>query len=294
MARKLKFEPTWKHYLIAGILIAEIGVLSLLAWTASSSPTDGIAVRADQAALRVPDQKAVTSSITVEWIVAPGPTWVVVQSDYGTGSGGTMIGKAHVDAGETINLEIGLETTTVPRTATVSLIADRGEVGKFEYTGEMASGGMGGSASSSASADKPYVANGAFVTMPFSITPLTFKVGANDATLGTLARGPDGSTVTASGAFVIGRSWLSVSLETTGGVPGEVIGVTPLAPGGTSPVNVRLLNTVGKDTPLFATLHADLGQPGQFEYSTTDVGNSPDQPYVAGGQTVRVQVPPAR
>ena len=47
---------TWKRTLVVAILVVEIAVLSLVAWTARSAPADGIAVSGDQAGL---DRKSV-------------------------------------------------------------------------------------------------------------------------------------------------------------------------------------------------------------------------------------------
>jgi hypothetical protein len=289
-----RIKPSWKTITVVGILVAEVAVLSLIAWSASTGPADGIAVRASEAAIRMADQTAVTSSLTVEWLVVPGPSWVIVQTDYDGGEQGAIIGKKHVEAGESINVEIGIETTMLPHAAVVTLVSDRGEVGAFEYTGEMSSGGMGASASSSASADKPYVVKGGLVSAPFSIRPLSFDVAPGTASMGAAVRSSDGSTVTVADILAPGRSWLAVSMVTTSGAPGEVLGAVQIPPGRTGSIAVPLQTDVGKETTLTAALHADLGTPGEFEYSISDVGNSPDQPYVAGGQTVKMTVPPAR
>jgi hypothetical protein len=218
----------------------------------------------------------------------------VVQTDDEAGAQGTTIGKTRVEAGESINVEIALETTTLPRAAVVTLVSDRGKIGTYEYPGQGSSGGMGAVASNSASADKPYVANGALVSMPFAMAPLTSDVVAGSAAIRAATRGSEGSSVTATEVVAPGSSWLVVSLATTSGVPGDVLGVVPVGAGTSRGVTVELQAVVGKKVPLVASLHADLGQPGRFDYSMVNVGDSPDQPYVAGGQTVRVRVPPAR
>ena len=61
-----------KQGAVAGILVAELLVLGLVAWLGSSAPSDGIAVRSDQAGLRVTDQSSVTATISVDWVVARG------------------------------------------------------------------------------------------------------------------------------------------------------------------------------------------------------------------------------
>jgi hypothetical protein len=269
--------------------VAEIAVLSLVAWSAGSAPTDGIAVSADQAGLKVSDQSAVTATITIDWLRAPGPSWVVVRADSGTATPGAILGTKHVDAGEFTNVPVSIEATMLPRAAVAVLIADLGVPGVLEYGGQMSSGGMGGSATT-ASADKPYVADGMVVDYPFAIAPLTTTVSSTDATIGPLTWDAAGTSVVANYVKAIGQSWLAVSVVTTSGPPGDVVGVTPVAPGLSRMVSVPI-QASARGRRLVATLHADLGKPNQFEYSPTDVGNSSDQPYVAGGQTVQVPVP---
>jgi len=263
-------------------------LLSLVAWTARSAPADGIAVNADQAGLKVSDQTAVTATVTIDWLKAPGPSWVVVRAASDTAVPGAILGMKHVDAGEFTNVPVTIEATMLPHAAVAVLVADLGTPGVLEYSGQMSSGGMGGTATK-ASADKPYIADGMVVNYPFAITPLTTNVSSTDATIGPLTWDATGSSVVANYVKAIGQSWLAVSVVTTSGPPGDIVGVT-LVPRGLSRMLRVPIQATARGRRLVATLHADLGKPGQFEYSPTDAGSS-DQPYVAGGQTVQVPVP---
>jgi hypothetical protein len=254
-----------------------------------SAPADGIAVRYDQAGLKVSDQKAVTASLTIDWLVVPGPSWVIVRADNGAMAPGPIIGKAHVDAGESTNVQIAVEATPLPHAAVATLIADRGQPGVLEFASAMPPSGSAGGATAS-SADKPYVADGAVVSYPFAIAGLSSKVGSGDATIGPTARSASGSSVTAEYVKAPGQSWLVISVATMSGAPGRIVGFAIVPPGVTQPVTVPL-QIPTREVPLVATLHADLGQAGKFEHSIADIGGSKDQPYVAGGQTVQKQVP---
>jgi len=282
---------TWKRTLVIAIVAAEIAVLSLVAWSAHSAPADGVAVSADQAGLKVSDQTGVTATITIDWLRAPGPSWLVVRAGSDAAAPGAILGMQHVDAGEFTNVPVSIEATMLPHSAVAVLVADLGTPGVLEYGGQMSSGGVGVTATK-ASADKPYIADGMVVNYPFAIAPLTTNVGSMDATISPLTWDASGSSVVANYVKAIGQSWLAVSVVTTSGPPGEIVGVT-LVPRGLSRMVTVPIQAAARGRRLVATLHADLGKPNQFEYSTTDLGNSSDQPYVAGGQTVQVPVPHA-
>lgn len=271
--------------------MAEIALLSLVAWSAGSLPVDGIAVNSDQAGLKVSDQVAVTATVTIDWVRAPGPSWVVVRAGSGVGNPGAILGMKHVDAGEFTNVPVSIQATAQPHAAVAVLVADLGTPGVLEYGDQMSSGGKGGTAAG-ASADRPYIADGMVVDYPFTITPLTTNVGSTDATIGPITWNPDGTEIVANYVKVIGQSWLAVSVVTTSGPPGDIVGVTLLPPGLSRAVSVPI-QASARHLRLAATLHADLGKPGQFEYSNTGVGISIDQPYVAGGQTAQLPVPRA-
>jgi hypothetical protein len=118
---------------------------------------------------------------------------------------------------------------------------------------------------------------------------MTFVVDAGRAALASASVSPDTSTVVLRGVRAPVGSWAVVSVEGMGGLPGAVIGQAHVAPGsyGAIPVEIGIPPGMRK---LVATLNIDLGVIGSFEYTPLDRGNSPDQPYVAGGQTLAVPV----
>jgi hypothetical protein len=282
----------WRRIALVGIFVAEAFALVLVAWSMRSVPTDGVAVRPNEATLTVSDQVAVTSVVHVDRVVAPASSWVVLQVESATGSPGAILGSVHIDQGEYTNLGVPIEAPVLPRLAVATLVADLGNQAELEYAGAMnGSGGMGMSSGSLQSyADKPYVANGEVVMARFAIKPLAYQVGSSEATIGAASRDATGTRVFATGVVAPGPSWLSVSVVTSSGAPGAILAYAPVQSGNTPTVTVSLLSAMNAQ-PLYVTLHADRGRSGQFDYSTADATGSPDQPYVAGGRTVRILLP---
>ena len=276
--------------IVAAILIAEVVVLSIVAFAARGAPADGIVVAANAAIIQATDQKAVTSKITIDRVVAPGPSWVVVQAEMGDGELGGVLGSEHVDAGESTDVAVSLEATALPSAAVATLIADLGVPSMLEYSPTASSGGMGGTSSAPAD-DRIYVAGGQVVSARFAIQPLSAKVGAGQAKIGSVERGLGDASIAASGVVAPGPSWLSASIPATGSTPGHVLGVQRV-PAGLSPnVEVKFIAPVPNQT-IQVMLHADLGTLGTFEYSFADSAHSVDQPYVAGGKVVSVELTP--
>jgi hypothetical protein len=181
----------------------------------------------------------------------------------------------------------------------VTLLADKGQPHVLEYAAASSSGGAasgmgsapstGGAMGGAASADVPIIADGRVVRVHVSVSPLTFAVGPGQASLSEATRTADATSVAIPRVVAPAQSWVSVSVETTNGLIGRVLGETLVRSGEQTGVVVAIGTPVGV-TPLVATLHVDLGTLGRFEFSPSDVASSPDQPYVAGGQTVSVPI----
>ncbi len=188
----------------------------------------------------------------------------------------------------------------IPPGAFVTLLADQGHPKELEYSAAR-SGGMGkaggvGAAPDSGistaiagAGDKPVIAGGEVVVAHFGITPLTFAVDTGRASIASASVPATSSTVTLHAVKAPVASWAVVSTEGTGGVPGTVLGESKVPPGSFDKVVVELPGLAGR-TKLRAALHVDLGVPGAFEFTSLDSANSPDQPYVAGGESVSVPV----
>jgi len=76
--------------------------------------------------------------------------WIVIHEDK-NGKLGEAIGRAHLSAGITQQISVGLAVQSATRTLYAVLYEDSGEMGKFEVPGE----------------DKPLLVNGRMIIQPF-------------------------------------------------------------------------------------------------------------------------------
>jgi len=121
---------------LIAIVVAELA-LTATALSVRGLPADGVMVRSDQVAISVKDQD-VFKHVTVEQAQTPTDSFVVVQSDWGDGIAAEVISYKSIPAGESREIEIEVnDAMGLPPRAFVSLFADRGERGKFEYSGRI-------------------------------------------------------------------------------------------------------------------------------------------------------------
>ncbi len=131
-------------------LVTAAGLVSLKAIREGQSMS-GIVVKYNEAALDVEQQPGVSSTLKVDRIVAPGPSWVVVtqvvmgptkgmgESDKPAAPAGAMptpriLAVVAVPAGESRDLIIPLDPgVPVTQMLRVALHADRGIAGTFEW-----------------------------------------------------------------------------------------------------------------------------------------------------------------
>lgn len=286
---------------IAVVLAAEILVLSILAFSASSGPGYGVAVRSGAASISMTDQRNVVGAITVQDVVTPVNGWLVVQADWNRGVPDDLLGKRWIPAGESHDVTIGLDPTLpTPRRVFVTLLVDRGRSDVLEFNIPDNSGmagipgldsaiGTGGVGGAGATKDKPLIAGSALVSAHVDVVPLSFAVGPTQAVISEATRTANADSVVIPRVVAPAQSWIAVSLEVTQGQTGGVLG-TKLVPAGEHrdvvvPLSVRL-----GPSPVVATLHADLGKQGRFDFSPADLASSIDLPYVAGGRTVSAPV----
>jgi len=129
---------------LIAIVVAELA-LTATVLSVRGLPADGVMVRSDQATISVGDQD-VFDRVTVDQAQTPTDSFVVVQSDWGDGIAAEVIGYKSIPAGESREIEIEVnDAMGLPPRAFVSLFADRGERGKFEYSGRMLVEGEGDS-----------------------------------------------------------------------------------------------------------------------------------------------------
>lgn len=283
------------------MLAAELLVLSILAFSTNSGPSFGLAVRSGAAKISMTDQRNVQGAVTVDSVVSPVDGWLVVQADWSRGVPTDLLGQRWIPAGESKNVTIGLDPLQpTPRRVFVTLLADRGRPDVLEFNVPEGAGmagipgldsaiGTGGVGGAGATKDKPFVTGNALVSAHVDVVPLSFAVGPSQASISDSTRTADADSIVIPRVVAPAQSWVAVSLEVTSGQTGGILG-TKLVPAGEHrdvvvPLGVRL-----GESPVVATLHADLGKQGRFDFSPADLASSIDLPYVAGGRTVSAPV----
>jgi len=119
---------------VIAIVVAELA-LTGMALSVRGLPADGVMVRSGDARISVQDQD-VFDRVTVDQAEAPTDSFVVVQSDWGDGIPAEVIGYKSIPAGKSGELTVEVNTSMgLPPRAFVSLFADRGKRGVFEYSG---------------------------------------------------------------------------------------------------------------------------------------------------------------
>jgi hypothetical protein len=291
-----------RRILIAAVLIAEVVLLSYVAFSAVPGPGDGVAVRAGSASLTMSDQRNVAGFVKVDRVVTPVNGWVIVQADWNEGVADAVLGSRWVPAGESHDVTIGLDPRQpTPRRIFVTVLADLGQPDVLEFVSANRLGlvgmlGMGsglGAAAGSVTRDKPLIAGDTPVSAHVDVVPLSFAVGPGQALIAESTRTADADVVVIPRVLAPAQSWVAISLEATAGQGGGVLGTKLVSAGDHRDVAVPLNVRLGP-SPVIATLHVDLGKQGRFDFSPTDLGNSIDQPYVAGGRTVSAPVRFAR
>lgn len=279
------------------MLVAEVALLSAVAFLATSRPSDGLVVPAGSASITMADQRNVVGAVTVERVVTPVEGWVVVQADWNEGVPDALLGSSRIPAGESRNVTIGLDPRQpTPRRIFVTLLGDRGQPDVLEFVAENRSGvvnmlGLG--TAGAVTRDKPIIAGGMLVSTHVDVVPLSFAVGPGQAFVAESTRTAEADVVVIPRVVAPAQSWVAISLEATSGQSGGVLGTKLVSAGDHRDVSVPLNVRLGP-SPVIATLHVDLGRQGRFDFSPTDLGNSIDQPYVAGGRTVSAPVRFAR
>jgi hypothetical protein len=193
---------SWKTIAAIATIVAELAVLGLVAFGAPAPVADGVIIRPGAASLDVREQTGDWGTLTVHRVVTPVASWVVVQARSGAAGGvGSVLGYTRVLAGTTTDVNVTLDPKqALINTFVVSLIADAGAPGVFEYWPPPRGGGGGGmmggaptggdasSVTTTPTIDKPLIAGGKSVSVvvietmrtgvPGSVTRTTQPQGA--------------------------------------------------------------------------------------------------------------------
>jgi len=141
---------------VSKTLVKDTAILTI-AEAAGASVSSEVSAAAGSAALEVGNRLTVIDTLVVDRVVAPGPSWLAAYLVDDTGRPSGIVGWTHVDAGETMNVEIPMTpSVTLTDKLLVAVQADAGEPGHLDFT-------VRGFA---ASPDKPYAVGGAELSSP--------------------------------------------------------------------------------------------------------------------------------
>lgn len=209
-------------------------------------------------AVEVSDQVVLDGTVTVDYIVSPGPGWMVIHAD-NDGAPGPVIGQRELSPGENFNVAVEIDAAAATPTLYAMLHEDTGEMGVYEF------GQVEG-------ADGPVVVDGAPVTPAFGVA----VINATDQFLSE-------DTFTAASVTIDAPGWLVIHAD-GGGSPGPVLGQTFVEAGTTANVAVALEGDI-TDT-LWPMLHFDTGEEGTYEFGQVE---GADGPVVLNGAVATAQ-----
>jgi predicted lipoprotein with Yx(FWY)xxD motif len=198
-------------------------------------------------AVRVVDQELGSgNTVTVASVTADAAGWLVIHAQ-ADGSPGPILGFAPVDAGENSDVVVDIDAAGATETLYAMLHVDAGVEGEYEFPGD----------------DGPAAdAEGHIVTPPFSLT-IPNSVTATDQTLG------EDNTLTIAEVVSSAPGWMVIHAQADGS-PGAVLGFAPVSAGYNSDVLVEI-DSSGATETLYAMLHVDAGNTGEYEFPGQDV-----------------------
>ncbi|MBN2848658.1 MAG: hypothetical protein JXP72_09475 [Coriobacteriia bacterium] len=290
---------------LIGVFVAEVALMAVLAFSAQAYPEDVVIVGPGEAVIEAYDQQ-VWGAFAVARVVTPVDSWVVVRANRGSDVPAELLGATAVPAGESRNVAVAIDRSReLPPSVIVSLVADLGEPGEFEYvTGypndvSLSSGDsmMGGGAAEEPAAgdmmgpaDKVIMAPGETVSAAMRVTRYDVVTEVSEAWIDTAFIDADRTTVTVDRVVSPGPGWVAVIRgRFVDDDANELLGVAPVPAGQTHSVQVPLTGVPGSGD-LTVVLCADLGMPGEAEIDPTDLLGSPDSPYFALSYFVQVPV----
>lgn len=297
----------FKRLGLVAVFVAEALVVAAIAYAGSRLPADGIAVGADDAIIEVVDQR-VAGAFSIARVVTPTDGWVIVRA-LRDGRPAELLGATRIESGESTSVAVPVDRTrALPAEAQVSLLADKGQIGVFEYTtGEsndavvgapQTGGGMGMSAGTGPTTsaitetlDKPLFARGEPVAASLGVTPFATVYKPTEAWIGT-AFVPQGKPIVVVQRIIAPeQSWVAiVRIRKEADEANEVVAYFAVPEGTTAEVAGEFTGPMDGD--LTAVLCADLGTVGVFELDPTNLARGPDSAYLA--LSYFVQVPVAR
>ena len=149
------------------VLTLALAVLSIAAVGCAGTPASedesgetmvGLVAAQGDALIEVSDQPGAEDRVTIDRVVAPEDSWIVVHLDE-DGKPGPRIGLLAIEAGEQLDVTVELDDPIASDALIVAVHGDRGTPGEFEFDMEDFEG----------SPDKPFFVNGEEVATSFGV-----------------------------------------------------------------------------------------------------------------------------
>jgi len=275
-----------KRVSLAGVTLAVLAVAAIAASGCSSgSPVAmdtakvwGYVASPDKAQLELDEDQDNVKDLVVKRVLAPSDAWVVVHADM-DGEPGARVGLTRVKRGESLDVRVPLEGLTTPKVI-VAVHADRGASGEFEF--DMMNKEM--------SPDRPFFVNEAELAAAVTVRDFGVPASALEASLIASPQIDATKTITISRVQAPADSWVVVHLEKEDGAPGQRVGLLHVDAGETEDATIKI-DPLPLTDNLIVALHADLGDPGLFNFDMDDTLSSLDQPYFVDGEELAIKVP---
>lgn len=209
-----------------------------------------VALTIDIPELTVVDDQVVLQDgvVTFERVSTPEDAWVVVYNQAENGDIGwdTPLGAVWVEAGAG-SAETAIRWRGVSPHLVAVLHEDGDRPGRFD--------GL--------ETDPPFSVGGKPVAAPFDVTLPPFVMILDQPIT-------DANTVLVERAVSHGPGWVTILHATEDGGVGNIIGFAPLEDGVNTQVPVEIVVGFDEGSRMFAQLHQDTGEAGEFEYPNAD------------------------
>jgi predicted lipoprotein with Yx(FWY)xxD motif/polyisoprenoid-binding protein YceI len=210
----------------------------------------------------VSDQEIAGGTVSIAEVISDGPGWLVIHAQ-AEGKPGPILGYSPVADGETKSVVVEIDTANATEALYAMLHTDAGEIGEFEFPD---------------GPDAPVKVDEKVVTPAFMISGLT-TVEAMKPSVSVSDQEMAAGSVKVANVVSKGAGWLVIHAEADG-KPGPILGYTALEDGESIDVLVEIDTGQATET-LYAMLHTDVGETGEFEFP-----DGPDAPVVVDEKVV--------
>ncbi|MGE5222263.1 MAG: hypothetical protein ACM3PY_07490 [Omnitrophica WOR_2 bacterium] len=230
--------------------------------------------------ITVSNQQVMNGQVKIDRVVSAGPGWVAIFNEQ-NGQPDTLIGYAHLQNGENMNVVVNVNAGQVTPNLYAFLLVDAGKIGVYEFPGSDALvhvgvrmiQGMFSTVSSQSGASM----QGAMAT------PKTTAVPSPTADIAPVVKVSNqeirGGTILIDQVISKGPGWIGMHMTNPDGSLGPPIGYARVNDGDNQDVLIHINVNLATET-MEAMLHVDSGKIGVLEFP------GPDQPFQYKGKMI--------